>query len=173
MEKEIGLMGEKEPTEGGGVLKDKARGRFFGRRTGSEGLMGKLKSLVIFVFIFVLGFMVMQFMVAEKYDVSVMVIGAESEIDSDATAEGLDFGSLPRGDSSTRFITIRNGGENDAYVKIYKWGEASRFLETNRDGFTLEAGENENLEFTIKVPSEAQEKEYEGRLVIFEIPRIF
>lgn len=172
MEKEIESIEEKGTREDG-VLKEKARNRFLKGQIEPKGLVGKLKPLGIFVFVFALGFAVMQFVAAEKYDISVTVTGEGGEIDSDAMGNGLDFGSLPRGNSSMRFITVKNGGENDIYVKIYKWGEASRLLETNRDGFTLEAGESENLEFTIQVPSGAEEKEYEGRLTIFEIPRIF
>lgn len=173
MEKEIGPTAAKEPKEGGGVLNEKARSRFLKGKVESGGLAGELKTLAFFASVFVLGFAAMQFAAAEKYDISVLAIEEGGEIDSDAAASGLDFGSLPRGDSSIRFITVKNGGENDAYVKICKWGAASRFLEADRDGFTLKAGESKNLEFTIKVPSKAEEKRYTGNLAIFEIPLIF
>ncbi|MDD3006971.1 MAG: hypothetical protein PHX30_05355 [Candidatus Pacebacteria bacterium] len=115
---------------------------------------------------------VMQYFVAEKYRAFVKIVGEGEEVSANATTDGLDFGILPRGNSSTRFITINNQGERDIYVKIYKWGEIGKFIETNRNDFVLEAGKGENLEFMLEVPSGAEEKEYGGKVVIFEIPKI-
>lgn len=114
---------------------------------------------------------VMQYVVAEKYQAVVKVVGESEQVSTNVTTDGLDFGSLPRGNASTRFVTIENKGARDVYVKIYKWGGISKFIETNRGSFILKAGENENLEFSLKIPSGAEEKEYKGKIIVFEIPK--
>jgi hypothetical protein len=69
-------------------------------------------------------------------------------------------------------VTVNNKGKRDVYVKIYKWGGAGKFIDINRNDFVLGAGESENLEFRLEVPSGAEQKRYDGRVIIFEIPKI-
>lgn len=129
------------------------------------------KTWWLFFAVLVIWIGVTQYIVAEKYQAVVKVVGGSGQISANVTAGGLDFGSLPRGDSSTRFVTIENNGKRDVYVKIYKWGGINKFIETNRDNFVLEAGKNENLEFLLEIPSGAAEKEYQGKIIVFEIPK--
>lgn len=164
-------MEEKEPEKEGTALKEKVRNRFLGN--GSKGTAGNLRSLGVLGLILVAWIAVIQFVAAEKYDVTVTVTGEAAETDQKAEAEGLDFGSLSKGGSSVRYVTVKNGGKSDIYVKIYKLGGVAGLVKANRDGFTLKAGKSENLEFTVDVPENAQEKEYTGRIIIFQMPKLF
>lgn len=137
----------------------------------AKKLARRAKSWWLFFAILLVWIGVMQYVVAEKYQAVVKVVGESEQVSTNVTTDGLDFGSLPRGNASTRFVTIENKGARDVYVKIYKWGGISKFIETNRGSFILKAGENENLEFSLKIPSGAEEKEYKGKIIVFEIPK--
>jgi hypothetical protein len=115
---------------------------------------------------------VMQYVVADKYPASVRVVGAGAETAASVSADGLDFGSLARGNSSTRFITIRNGSVRDVYVKIIKLGDVGKFVELSRNDFVLGRGKSESLEFSLHIPSGAEERGYSGRILVFELPKI-
>lgn len=135
-------------------------------------VMRRVKSGWLFLAILLVWVGVMQYIVAEKYPVVMKVVGESEEISANAMSYGLDFGALPKGNSSVRFVTIDNKGNRDVYVKIYKWGGASKFIEIDRNNFVLEAGGSENLEFRLEVPSGVTEKQYKGKVIIFEIPKI-
>lgn len=135
-------------------------------------VMRLVKSGWLFLAILLVWVGVMQYIVAEKYPVVVKVVGESEELSANAISDGLDFGTLPKGDFSVRFVTVENKGNRDVYVKIYKWGGAGKFIEIDRNDFVLGAGGSENLEFRLEVPSGAQEKQYKGRVIIFEIPKI-
>lgn len=131
-----------------------------------------MKSWWMFFAILLLWIGIMQYVVAEKYSMTVNVVGENKEVSAQTTTDGLDFGTMIKGNSSTRFITIENKGSRDMYVKVYKLGGISSFVEVSRDDFILPASESENLEFLLSVPSGAKEKEYTGRIFVFEIPKI-
>ena len=137
----------------------------------AKKLVRQAKSWWLFLAILLVWIVVLQYIAAEKYQAVVKVVGESEEVSANVTTDGLDFGFLPRGNSSTRFVTIQNKGAHDVYVKIYKWGGITEFIEINRNGFVLKAGESENLEFSLKIPSGSEEKEYKGKIIVFEIPK--
>jgi hypothetical protein len=174
MKKEMEMLtGESAESRRDKIGAQKEKSGILGGKAKEKGGLRKLKSLVIFVLIFMVWVVAMQFVVAQKYEVAVDVAENGVEAESRAAVDGLDFGLLPHGESSMRFITIKNDGDRDVYVKIYKLGKAGKFLEINRNDFTLKAGEMENLEFTLNVPSGAKEKRYEGKVFIFQVPEMF
>lgn len=136
-------------------------------------IMRKAKKVWIVIFVLILWVLAMQYVVADKYAVVVNVVGESSEASAVAMADGLDFGSVPQGSSATRFVTLHNGSDHDIYVKVLELGEAARFIQSNRNGFVLGAGEGENLEFTADIPAGAKEKKYTGKIMIFEVPKLF
>lgn len=131
-----------------------------------------MKSWWMFFAILLLWTGIMQYIVADKYSMRVNVVAEGKEISAQATTDGLDFGTMSKGNSSTRFITVENKGSRDVYVKVYKLGNIGSFVEVSRDDFVLSSSESENLEFLLSIPSGADEKEYTGRIFVFEIPKI-
>ena len=135
-------------------------------------IIKQAKSWWLFFAVLLVWIGAVQYFAAEKYQAVVKVVGENREMSVNAVADGLDFGSLAEGNSSTRFVTVKNNGAYGVYMKVYKWGEIGKFIKINRSDFALGAGESKNLEFILEVPSGAKEKEYKGKILIFKIPKI-
>lgn len=141
-------------------------------KTNIRKIIKQTKSWWLFFAVLLVWVGAVQYFAAEKYQAVVKVVGENRETSVNTAADGLDFGSLTEGNSSTRFVTVKNNGKRDVYVKIYKLGEISKLIKINRNDFALGAGENKNIEFLLEVPSGAKEKEYKGKVLIFKIPKI-
>lgn len=141
-------------------------------KTNIRKIIKQAKSWWLFFAVLLVWIGAVQYSAAEKYQAVVKVVGENRETTVNAVADGLDFGSLVEGNSSARFVTIKNNGKYGVYVKVYKLGEIGKFIKIDRNDFVLGAEESKNIEFLLEVPSGAKEKEYKGKVLIFKLPKI-
>lgn len=116
---------------------------------------------------------IVQYTVADKYIATVQVKGENSATGVNPTSEKLDYGDIPKGGSVVRSITVSNGGNMDAYIKIFKYGEIAELIETEESNIILKSGEEKNIEFVLNVPISANERDYNGKVLIFKLPKLF
>lgn len=114
-----------------------------------------------------------QYIAADKYDAAVKVVEEGGGIGVNPMTERLDFGDLPKGNGLMRFVTIENGGKMDIYVKIIKTGNISDLIEINRNNFVLSSGDSVKIELLLEMPISANKEEYEGKIIIFKLPKLF
>ena len=113
-----------------------------------------------------------QYLNAAKYQALVQVI-AEDKIGVNPTGERLDFGDLPRDKDAVRTVSLESKGDTGAYVMIWKFGEIGDFLKPDKNYFTVQPHTQVKVEFTVHIPNSAEFKYYKGRVVIFQIPKIW
>jgi len=124
---------------------------------------------VVFLVVF---FCVVQYLNASKYEALVQVI-KEDKIGVNPTGERLDFGDLPRDKSATRNVTLSSKGSTGTYIMVWKFGDISDLVKVNKNYFTLKPGTTEKLEFSVYIPNSAEYKYYKGRVIIFQIPKVW
>ncbi len=132
-----------------------------------------LKITVLFILFLIAWFAVVQYLAADKYEAVVKVMEKGEQIGVNPTTERLDYGDLPKGSASTRFVTIENSGNMDIYVLVLKFGEIAELIRVNRNNFVLESGEKEKLELSLEMPISADKEEYTGKVLIFKLPKVF
>jgi len=132
-----------------------------------------LKMTVLFIVFLVAWFALVQYMAADKYEAVVKVVEEGGKIGVNPMTERLDYGDLPKGNASTRFITIENGGNMDIYVAIVKYGGIAELIKINKNNFVLNPGEKERLELPLEMPISANKEEYKGKVVVFKLPKLF
>jgi len=129
--------------------------------------------IVLWVVVFLIVFFgVIQYINASKYEALVQVI-KEDKIGVNPTGERLDFGDLPRDKSASRNVTLSSKGKTGTYVMVWKFGGISDLLKVNKNYFTLKPGTTEKLEFSVYIPNSAEYKYYKGKVLIFQIPKIW
>lgn len=132
-----------------------------------------LKMTVLFIVFLVAWFAIVQYMAADRYEAVVKVMEEGGKIGVNPMTERLDYGDLPKGNASTRFITIENGGNMDIYVAIVKYGGIAELIKINKNNFILSPGEKERLELPLEMPISANKEEYKGKVVVFKLPKLF
>lgn len=80
--------------------------------------------------------------------------------------ESLNFGSIPAGSTSMREVVISNDKDVDLDVEIYKKGRISRLLNFEEKRFLVKKGEDKRIKFSVFVPEDTKEGEYEGELIL-------
>lgn len=113
-----------------------------------------------------------QYVNAAKYQAQVQVIN-EDRIGVNPTGERLDFGDLPRDKSAVRTVILQSKGNTGAYVMVWKFGAISDLMKVSKNYFTLKPHTTEKLEFSTYVPNSAEFKYYKGRVIIFQIPKVW
>ena len=131
-----------------------------------------LKITILFVVFLVAWFAVVQYISADKYEAVVKVIEEGGQIGVNPTTERLDYGDLPKGNASTRFVTIENNGNMDIYVLVLKFGGIAELIRVNKNNFVLNSGEKEKLELSLEMPISADKESYEGKVIIFKLPKL-
>jgi len=116
--------------------------------------------------------LVIQYINAAKYEALVQVI-EEDVVGVNPTGERLDYGDLPRDKSAVRMVTLKSEGDTGAYVIVWMRGELGNLMNVNKNFFTLEPKTEEKLEFSVYIPNSAEFKYYYGKVVIFQIPKIW
>ena len=120
---------------------------------------------VIFLFIFYIA------LDANKYQATVLVIEGEGRVGVNPTTERLDFGDLSPGTSAVRRVDIENGTGIPIYVAIVRFGSINDLMKMSKSSFVLQAGKDEQIEFTVYMPASAPIGEkLTGRVFIFKIP---
>ena len=132
-----------------------------------------LKMTVLFVVFLAAWFAIVQYMAADKYEAVVKVVEEGGKIGVNPMTERLDYGDLPKGNASTRFVTIENSGGMDIYVMVVKYGGIAELIKVSRNNFVLDPGEKEKLELSLNMPISANKEEYKGKVVIFKLPKVF
>ena len=125
--------------------------------------------VIVFLMVFIA---VVQYLNASKYEALVQVI-KEDKIGVNPTGERLDFGDLPRDKSATRNVTLSSKGNTGTYIMVWKFGDISDLLKVNKNYFTLKPGTTEKLEFSVYVPNSAEYRYYKGKVIIFQIPKVW
>jgi hypothetical protein len=136
-------------------------------------LKKNIKTAFFLIFVILSWILIVQYVVADKYVATVQVKGEGSATGVNPTSEKLDYGDISKGGSVVRSITVSNGGNVDVYIKIFKNGEIAELIETEKNDFTLKSGEEENIEFVLKIPVNANERNYNGKVLIFKLPKLF
>lgn len=132
--------------------------------------VGKIIAWVVVLLVVFIA--VVQYLNASKYEALVQVI-KEDKIGVNPTGERLDFGDLPRDKSATRNVTLSSKGSTGTYIMVWKFGDISDLLKVNKNYFTLKPGTTEKLEFSVYVPNSADYRYYKGRVIIFQIPKVW
>ena len=132
-----------------------------------------LKLVALFVITVFIWIGAVQYFAADKYNAVVKVQEEDKGVGVNPTTEELDFGDLPKGDNLMRFVTIENGGEMDVYVKIIKTGSISDLIEINKNNFVLSSGNSVKIELLLEMPISADKEGYEGKVIIFKLPKLF
>ncbi len=130
------------------------------------------KIILWVVVLVVVLFAVVQYINASKYEALVQVI-KEDKIGVNPTGERLDFGDLPRDKSATRNVTLSSKGSTGTYIMVWKFGDISDLVKVSKNYFTLKPGTTEKLEFSVYIPNSAEYKYYKGRVIIFQIPKVW
>ncbi len=131
--------------------------------------------LTLYIILSVIGIIiVVQFLNAAKYSALVQVID-ENRIGVNPSGNSLDFGDLPRDKDAIRDVDLQNRSpyKIPTYVMVWKLGAIADFIKVDRNYFTVEPGQNAKLEFSIHIPNTADYKYYKGKVLIFQIPKIW
>ncbi|MCK4592224.1 hypothetical protein KAT63_02150 [Candidatus Parcubacteria bacterium] len=162
---------EADKQEGSTALRDNGANNIIPKK--KMTLKKFLKMTVLFIVFLVAWFAVVQYMAADKYEAVVKVMEEGGKIGVNPMTERLDYGDLPKGNASTRFVTIENSGKMGIYVAIVKYGGIAELIKINKNNFVLNPGEKEKLEFLLEMPISADKEGYEGKVVIFKLPKLF
>ena len=132
-----------------------------------------IKCIILFIIFLIAWFAIVQYMAADKYEAVVKVMEEGGKIGVNPMTERLDYGDLPKGNASTRFVTIENNGNMNIYVAVVKYGGIAELIKISRNNFVLDPGEKEKLEFLLEMPISANKEEYTGKVIIFKLPKLF
>ena len=135
--------------------------------------ISKGKIVLIIIILFVAWFGAIQYMSADRYTAVVNVIEGVDKVGVNPTTELLDFGDLSRDTAQTRTVTLVNTGKMTKYIQIWKKGELAEIMTLSKNNFELKSGEEYRLEFTVKIPSSAEYRKYEGSVAIFNWPKVW
>lgn len=145
------------------------------KKTGKKKITPKkvLKMAFLFMLLLVVWFALVQYLAADKYGAVVKVVEEGGKIGVNPTAESLDYGDLPKGNALTRFITVENNGDLDVYVMIAKVGGISELIKIDKNNFVLSSGDSAKIELLLEMPISADKEGYEGKVIIFKLPKLF
>jgi len=132
-----------------------------------------IKCIILFIIFLIAWFAIVQYMAADRYEAVVKVVEEGGKIGVNPMTERLDYGDLPKGNASTRFVTIENNGKMNIYVAVVKYGGIAELIKISRNNFVLDPGEKEKLEFLLEMPISANKEEYTGKVIIFKLPKLF
>ena len=142
-------------------------------RNAKKSAIRRIKSFGA-AFLFVLVWLGLgQFMAAEKYEASVKVVGSQEESIANPASESIDYGTIPQGSSSARFLTVKNNGNKDVYIKIISTGNIRKMLKARPDNFFLEAGKGKEIELLLQTGNDTKAREYQGKVIIFKLPKLW
>ena len=135
--------------------------------------VNKTLKIVIWIIVVVIGILLaIQYINAAKYPALVQVI-KEDRIGVNPTGDALDFGDLPRNRSAVRTVELKSDGNTASYIIIWKFGDISDLVKLDKDYFTMSRHTTEKVEFRIFVPNSAEYRYYRGKVIIFQIPKIW
>ena len=113
-----------------------------------------------------------QYINAAKYSALVQVI-SQDRIGVNPTGNALDFGDLPRNKSAIRTVELKSSGNMSSYIMVWMFGSIGDLLKVDQNYFTLKPKSDVKLQFTANIPNSAAYQYYRGRVIIFQIPKIW
>lgn len=87
---------------------------------------------------------------------------AEAKLGVNTDTDSLDFGSLSPGSSAEKIVFVSNNKYSDATVAYF--GNISAWLTATPNRFTLENNSNRKLVVDLKIPNDASEGTYSGKI---------
>lgn len=135
--------------------------------------MSKIKKIILIIVIIILVYAIVQVVNAAKYKMLVNVKEGENIMGVNPLTDNLDFGDLSRNNGMTRYVNFTNNGKGSVFFVVFKFGEISDLVQTEKSSFTLKPGEEYKLPYTIQIPPSAEIKKYSGWTVIFRLPKFF
>ncbi len=130
-----------------------------------------IKKIILGLIVIVAIFVVVQFINASKYEMTVNVVEGENVLGLNPTTERLDFGDLSRNNGIARQVSIENGGGMDIFVFAFKFGELASLVKLDRNFFVLESGQDVQLSLEVFIPPSAEVRKYDGKIWIFRLPK--
>lgn len=131
-----------------------------------------IKIITYIVVLLLIWIATIQYMSADKYDAVVNVLEQNEKVGINPTSDKLDYGDLPKGKRMSRSIIIENNGDMNIYVMILKTGNISELIEISKNNFVLNSGDNEKIELPLELPISANKDKYDGKIIIFKIPKL-
>ena len=80
--------------------------------------------------------------------------------------DGLHFGTVPRGGSSTRRMIINHKEHYPLFVSIHTYGNFLDWLAISDNNFIVEPNTDKEIKFTVSVPGNALSQVYNGTVII-------
>jgi hypothetical protein len=158
--------------EGSGAVLEAAGKRML-TRDRARALAGRMKKPALGLLILLGWIALIQFQTAERYQAKVAVGEPAAQAESIGAEDQLDYGRMPKGDTSTRFISLTNGGERDVYIRVMETGSIAGIMKLEEKSFILRAGESRQLDLAVSIPKETKKGAYSGTVIIFKIPGLF
>lgn len=131
-----------------------------------------IKIIIYIVALLLIWIATIQYISADKYDAVVNVLEQNEKVGINPTSDKLDYGDLPKGKRLSRSIVIENNGDMNIYVTILKTGSISELIEISKNNFVLNSGDNEKIELPLELPISANKDKYDGKIIIFKIPKL-
>lgn len=78
----------------------------------------------------------------------------------------LYFGTIPRGNSGGREIIIENINYKNTRVRLKISGELKDWVTASENNFNLKEGESKRVKLEVKVPQNAELRDYKSKLLI-------
>jgi hypothetical protein len=140
-----------------------------------RGIRKKNSAKIVVITALILLFWIsgLQLATSERYQTKIKVANSESLTSSSTDKKILDYGSLAKGSSSMRFISVTNKGSHGAYIKVIKIGAAAKIMRIEESAFELGAGGNKDVQVAVQVPGKTDKSEYDGAIIILKFPKIF
>ncbi len=114
------------------------------------------------------------FELERDYGTKVSIIESQntSDIFLGMTADNLEFGIVPTGSISKRFINVANDDEIDYKILLIVTGNISPMVKFDKNDFVLQKGENAKVTISLDSSLASEYGNYTGKVsVISKIPR--
>jgi len=130
----------------------------------------KEKAIIILILIVVISFLITYFVYDSFKPVEIKTIDMDLTVGNytgfDVNTSALIFGTTVPNSYVKRTINITNIDENNHKVSIKAYGELKEWTSISEDSFTLKGDETKEIDVEIRVPTDADRREYTGDLKI-------
>ena len=106
------------------------------------------------------------------YDTQVIAKEEGSAIGIAPFTDRIDFGDIPQGSTIGKTLVLENRGTVPNQITIIVIGGIADLVKVEPDSVTLEAGESQDVKFTLTMPASVPpEQKYSGKVIILRLPR--
>ena len=125
---------------------------------------------VVYALVFLLVvFLGAQIVAADKYK-AIVKIKEDRGIGVNPLPDNLDFGDLPKDSAAIRYVRLQNNGNFNLFISSLKVGSIAQLMKISRNNFILKPGQNQRLEYEVRVPPSANKDSYSGWVILFKVP---